>query len=163
MHVRDTSTDLPRQPFLRSGDAIRESGIYRVFHNSHRGSHEVTLLRDEVFPPCERCGDDVRFERLRTLNESSSLRIRLYKLPHVIAAEGDQWDGGARTFIDRCATRQMAAMQRVLAKKTRAEAQRLRRVSHVTREKMGRRWLQCAECRVLLRATPQRDGYAGAY
>lgn len=37
------------------------SGVYRVDHNGHRESHEVTLLQGEIFPACTACEDRVRF------------------------------------------------------------------------------------------------------
>lgn len=37
------------------------SGVYRVDHDGHRESHEVTLLEGEVFPGCATCEDGVRF------------------------------------------------------------------------------------------------------
>jgi hypothetical protein len=47
---------------LRCGDKILESGIYRVYHRKHRLPHEVTLLRDQLFPKCVKCEDSVYFE-----------------------------------------------------------------------------------------------------
>jgi len=75
----------PQVPFYRAGDAIPKSGIYRVFHVNHRVSHEVTLLRGEVFPRCEQCGDATHFELVRaasSLDSSNGFGVRLYVVPH---------------------------------------------------------------------------------
>lgn len=45
----------------RPGETTPESGVYVVIHHGHRAEHDVTLFRDETFPPCTRCGDAVRF------------------------------------------------------------------------------------------------------
>jgi hypothetical protein len=71
-------------PAFRTGEAIPESGIYRVVHREHRLPHEVTLLRDEIFPKCAKCHDDVTFELVRGVafaEEHLSQQIRLYELP----------------------------------------------------------------------------------
>ena len=70
-----------------------QSGIYRVRHRKHRLPHEVTLLRDNTFPRCDRCKDAVVFELLQAAkNETDmtefSTRIYLYELP-VIDDEKD--------------------------------------------------------------------------
>ena len=75
----------PQVPFFRAGEAIPKSGIYRVFHLDHRMSHEVTLLRGEVFPRCEQCGDATHFELVRaasSLDSSNGFGVRLYVVPH---------------------------------------------------------------------------------
>lgn len=76
---------IPSPPF-RVGEPVPESGVYRVFHSEHRASHEVTLVRDQAFPHCSACGNNVRFELLdpapaidRDPNFSSR---RLYEIPH---------------------------------------------------------------------------------
>jgi hypothetical protein len=48
----------------RSGQEVREGGIYRVTHNTHRLMHQVTLLEGIRFPKCRRCGSGLRFELL---------------------------------------------------------------------------------------------------
>lgn len=40
------------------------TGIYRVYHRSHRLMHEATLLAGSIFPCCKQCGPEVRFELL---------------------------------------------------------------------------------------------------
>ena len=75
------------QPYFRVGETVTMDGIYRAYHNSHRLSHEVTLLAGEVFPPCVKCGFDVHFELLREVvhhinDPDFDFKIRLYQLPH---------------------------------------------------------------------------------
>jgi len=72
-------------PYFRPLEQIPESGIYRVFHGSHRVAHDVTLIRGEQFPECEHCGTIVHFELLRmipSLDQDSDFKVRLYKVPH---------------------------------------------------------------------------------
>jgi hypothetical protein len=76
-----------RRPSLfRAGEKIPHSGVYRIFHAGHRASHDVILLRDELFPRCARCGIEVGFRLIqaaRHIEDDSSLRNRkLFELPH---------------------------------------------------------------------------------
>lgn len=68
---------------LRVGEKIPVSGIYRVHHRDHRSPHEVTLLRDETFPPCAKCGNCVYFELVTSLPglENRDFHIRLFAIP----------------------------------------------------------------------------------
>jgi hypothetical protein len=68
---------------FRCGDIIIESGIYRVVHRKHRLPHEVTLLRDQLFPRCIECEDAVYFELLRSVPGimKSRFKVALYTLP----------------------------------------------------------------------------------
>lgn len=51
----------------RSGEVVRQSGIYEVIHDrSHRESHEVVMISGERFPDCETCKEKVRFRLVRT-------------------------------------------------------------------------------------------------
>ena len=80
---------------FRVGEAIHISGLYQVFHSIDGVSHEATLLRDEVFPPCTKCGDNVDFELLKELSGIDDLdynfRIRLFQIPHPLAlAQADR-------------------------------------------------------------------------
>ena len=43
------------------GEKAPETGVYLVIHDGHRPEHEATLFRDEIFPQCVRCGEQVRF------------------------------------------------------------------------------------------------------
>jgi hypothetical protein len=51
----------------RSGDIVRQSGIYEVIHDrDHREAHEVVMISGERFPDCETCKEKVRFRLVRT-------------------------------------------------------------------------------------------------
>jgi len=79
---------LPRA--FRSGDAIDESGIYRVCHSAHRLPHEVTLLRGEIFPRCAGCGEYVLFYLVRpvlVIADAPGFRVRLHEIPVLEEAE----------------------------------------------------------------------------
>ena len=78
------------RPMLRgrfkTGGMIPQSGIYRVYHRSHRLPHEVTLLKGEKFPKCQKCSEGVSFKLIRGLSyqkaiKDSSWRVALYELP----------------------------------------------------------------------------------
>jgi len=71
---------------FKTDGVIPQSGIYRVHHKQHRLPHEVTLLRGEKFPKCQKCSDAVSFKLVRPLNyqsaiKDSSWRVALYELP----------------------------------------------------------------------------------
>jgi len=85
----------PASPYFRVGESVPSDGIYRAYHNSHRLSHEVTLLTGETFPPCVKCGTDVHFELLREVERAVNdpdfdFRIKLYELPHPAGAEEEE-------------------------------------------------------------------------
>jgi len=74
------------EPIFRTGTAIPHSGIYQVIHSAHRLPHEVTLLKGEKFPKCQKCREEVTFTLLRALNYSTAVRdpswrVTLYELP----------------------------------------------------------------------------------
>jgi hypothetical protein len=47
---------------FKPGDECKRSGVYRVLHDpSHADEHEVSCMFGRKFPPCNRCGDYVRF------------------------------------------------------------------------------------------------------
>ena len=68
---------------FRCGEKILESGIYRVYHGNHRLPHEVTLLRDQLFPKCVKCEDSVYFELVRSAPDITlaPFKVALYALP----------------------------------------------------------------------------------
>jgi len=68
---------------FRTGQEIQQSGIYKVTHEEHRLPHEVTLIRNEIFPPCCKCKNEVLFELLRSVNVDWG-RIVLNELPVLI-------------------------------------------------------------------------------
>jgi hypothetical protein len=70
----------------KTGAIIPESGIYRVAHSAHRLPHEVTLLKGETFPKCQKCADAVTFEsgegtELQDHREGVALARTLCELP----------------------------------------------------------------------------------
>lgn len=71
---------------FRTGETIKESGVYRVHHNQHRLPHEVTLLQGQQFPRCAKCDDGVSFELIQAApadfaTDHERMRICLYELP----------------------------------------------------------------------------------
>lgn len=66
-----------------TGQRVPASGIYQVRHREHQLPHEVTLLKDETFPPCSRCSTAVLFKlvRLVTALDKSGWKIILNVLP----------------------------------------------------------------------------------
>lgn len=47
---------------FKPGDKIAKSGIYSVSHErGHTDAQEVTCVAGKMFPPCDECGDAVRF------------------------------------------------------------------------------------------------------
>ena len=71
---------------FKTGTVIPASGIYSVHHLAHRLTHEVTLLKGEIFPKCQKCADAVTFKLVRmstyqTAAKDFSWRITLYELP----------------------------------------------------------------------------------
>lgn len=76
---------------FRCGEKILESGIYRVYHGNHRLPHEVTLLRDQLFPRCVRCESSVYFELVRSAPDITlaPFKVALYALPEERDEEED--------------------------------------------------------------------------
>src|SRR5437763_3992503 len=71
---------------FKTGAVIPASGIYQVRHSAHRLPHEVTLLRGEIFPKCQKCADAVTFKLVRELSYRTIIRelpwrVALYELP----------------------------------------------------------------------------------
>jgi hypothetical protein len=89
-------------------EMVRQSGIYRVRHSSHRVPHEVTLLRDEYFPRCAKCDTAVIFELVRAVQDESetaiSPRICLYELP-VLEDDGPREDETPVASWDKAGSR----------------------------------------------------------
>lgn len=88
---------LTRKTF-RTGQAVPQSGIYRVTHGDHRLPHEVTLLRTAEFPPCSKCGVEVKFKLLGGLPwiHSKSFSIASPKLRQ----KPPQWTTRKRPLVD---------------------------------------------------------------
>lgn len=71
---------------FKTGAVIPASGIYQVSHSAHRLPHEVTLLRSQTFPKCQKCADAVTFTLVRELTYQAVIRelpwgVTLYELP----------------------------------------------------------------------------------
>jgi hypothetical protein len=81
--VKSQQTMLNHSKQFRCGEKILESGIYRVYHRNHRLAHEVTLLRDQLFPKCIKCEDSVYFELVRSAPDITlaPFKVALYALP----------------------------------------------------------------------------------
>jgi hypothetical protein len=51
---------------FEAGEKIKKSGIYSVLHEGkHASAHEVTCIAGKTFPPCNECGEAVRFTLVR--------------------------------------------------------------------------------------------------
>ncbi len=46
---------------FRPGDLIPKSAAYQVIHLTHRPPHELNCVAGDMFPPCQTCGEAVRF------------------------------------------------------------------------------------------------------
>jgi hypothetical protein len=47
----------------KPGDKVPASGIYDVLHDSeHTERHQVTVIYGKIFPPCNHCGNKVRYK-----------------------------------------------------------------------------------------------------
>ena len=81
--VKSQTTMSKKTEQFRCGDKILESGIYRVYHGNHRLPHEVTLLRDQLFPRCVKCDKSVYFELVRSAPDITlaPFKVALYALP----------------------------------------------------------------------------------
>ncbi|HZY96215.1 MAG TPA: hypothetical protein VFE35_03850 [Candidatus Cybelea sp.] len=50
----------------KPGDTVEASGIYKVTHDpNHTEEHEVTVIYQSKFPPCNKCGQHPRFRAVR--------------------------------------------------------------------------------------------------
>ena len=58
---------------FKPGESVHRSGVYRVYHDSHRLMHEVTLLNRELFPSCKQCHNNIRFELFRRVADADVL------------------------------------------------------------------------------------------
>jgi hypothetical protein len=61
---------------FQPGERVPRSGLYRVYHHTHRLMHEAALLTGDPFPFCKQCGTAVRFEFIRLLRDSDILPFR---------------------------------------------------------------------------------------
>ena len=68
----------------RTGEAVPETGIYGVSHSPHCLPSEVTLLRQQPFPRCEKCEAPVEFTFLRSARHVATnlnFHVVLFVLP----------------------------------------------------------------------------------
>lgn len=54
----------------RTGEMVRQTGLYRVTHQGHRPTHNGILWQGETFPRCRCCGSAARFQFVRPAPES---------------------------------------------------------------------------------------------
>src|SRR3954468_13893790 len=89
LRLVDSRASMSVKKQFRCGEKILESGIYCVVHSNHRLPHEVTLLRDQLFPRCTKCEDSVYFELLRSAPDITfePFKVALYALP---CTDGDE-------------------------------------------------------------------------
>ena len=59
-----------------AGGRVPQSGVYRVYHDSHRLMHEATLLAGDNFPCCKQCGAGVVFELVKRRLDQDVVRFR---------------------------------------------------------------------------------------
>lgn len=88
--VNRNDATAPRRQFYSSGDVAAETGIYRVFHAEHRLSHEVTVLKGNLFPVCTKCSNQVVFELLRPVSCDVEFRVVLNALPVIEESDESQ-------------------------------------------------------------------------
>jgi hypothetical protein len=61
--TNDLSGDIMfHNPFSPNSE-VPEDGAFWVHHYQHREAHVVQISRGEQFPPCQKCGERVRYER----------------------------------------------------------------------------------------------------
>jgi hypothetical protein len=74
--------DILTRKSFKNGQVVPHSGIYSVTHSEHRLPHEVTLLQADIFPPCSKCGSQVKFKLVRGVTVES-FKVVLNSLPEV--------------------------------------------------------------------------------
>jgi len=51
-----------------TGSCVPQTGIYEIIHRGrHREAHEAVLIRGNLFPACEGCGENVQYRLLRSV------------------------------------------------------------------------------------------------
>jgi hypothetical protein len=66
-----------RRDLYKPGEAVPQTGIYKIYHSRHRPMHRATLLEGSLFPQCKECASEVRFALARVVSN------RLAPLPSV--------------------------------------------------------------------------------
>ena len=69
-------------PYL-PGQEIPESGTYNVEHVQHLGPTEITLIRGQKFPVCEKCGYGVVFYLRQRAKPTDEHPIVLHRIPEL--------------------------------------------------------------------------------
>jgi hypothetical protein len=60
----------------KPGQLCEASGIYTVTHDpNHKDAHEVTVILDKRFPPCNECGDRPRFKAQRLAHHVENIDV----------------------------------------------------------------------------------------
>jgi len=65
-------TESARNNRFSPGELSPRSGVYRIFHATHRSMHDAAMLAGERFPRCRICGNAVRFELLAPTRGSAA-------------------------------------------------------------------------------------------
>ena len=80
------TTTRREQRTYRFGDRVPQTGVYSATHAGHRKTHELTLLKAELFPRCAQCGSSVEFTLVFAapeIEEDKDFRSRkLFEIPH---------------------------------------------------------------------------------
>ena len=58
---------------FKPGESVPRTGVYRVNHDLHRLMHEAALIKDELFPSCKQCNNNVCFELVRAMHDMDVL------------------------------------------------------------------------------------------
>ena len=64
-------------PSFKSGERIRFSGLYQVFHDVHHLPSQVALVKGHTFPPCAECAVPVVFKRMRFMPHLDKLQANI--------------------------------------------------------------------------------------
>ena len=78
-----------------TGDKVPVTGLYLVHHGAHRLPHEALLLREEKFPRCAKCANQVEFELLKAVPSFEQHRERIARLYELPVLEDDGASGDA--------------------------------------------------------------------
>ena len=65
-----------------TGDKIPETGVYYVYHPTHRLVRSVRLLEGDFFPRCSQCVDRAEFELvMRVMDPDHYESLHIFELP----------------------------------------------------------------------------------
>jgi hypothetical protein len=68
----------------KPGEVVGHSGVYKIYHDSHRLMHEATLLSGTRFPRCRQCGERVRFTLIKAVQKAHF--ILPFRSTHILEA-----------------------------------------------------------------------------